>query len=36
MMKKLSEAQRKRVKAARMLQTGKPAAHVAFAVGVAR
>jgi transposase len=33
---KLSEAQRKRVKAARMLQAGKPAAQVALAVGVAR
>ena len=33
---KLSEAQRKRVKAARMLQTGTPVAQVALAVGVAR
>jgi transposase len=33
---KLSEAQRKRVKAARMLQAGKSAAQVALAVGVAR
>jgi transposase len=33
---KLSEAQRKRVKAARMLQAGTPAAQVALAVGVAR
>ena len=33
---KLSEAQRKRVKAARLLQVGKPAAQVALAVGVAR
>jgi transposase len=36
MVAKLSEAQRKRVKAARMLQAGKPAAKVALAVGVAR
>lgn len=36
MVAKLSEAQRKRVKAARMLQAGKPAAQVALAVGVAR
>lgn len=33
---RLSEAQRKRVKAARMLQAGKPVAQVALAVGVAR
>lgn len=33
---KLSDAQRKRVKAARMLQAGKPVAQVALAVGVAR
>jgi transposase len=33
---KLSEAQRKRVKAARLLQAGKPVAQVALAVGVAR
>jgi transposase len=36
MVKKLSEAQRKRVKAARLLQAGKPAAQVALALGVAR
>jgi len=36
MVSKLSEAQRKRVKAARLLQAGKPAAQVAKAVGVAR
>jgi len=36
MVSKLSEAQRKRVRAARMLQAGKPAAQVARAVGVAR
>jgi len=36
MVAKLSEAQHKRVKAARMLQAGKPAAQVALAVGVAR
>lgn len=36
MVAKLTEAQRKRVKAARLLQAGKPAAQVALAVGVAR
>jgi len=36
MVTKLTEAQRKRVKAARLLQAGKPAAHVALEVGVAR
>ena len=36
MVAKLSEAQRKRVRAARLLQAGKPAAQVALAVGVAR
>ena len=36
MVAKLSAAQRKRIKAARMLQAGKPAAQVALAVGVAR
>jgi len=35
-MAKLSEAQRKRVKAARLLQSGKSPAQVALAVGVAR
>lgn len=33
---KMSEAQRKRVRAGRMLQAGKPCAQVAAAVGVAR
>jgi transposase len=36
MVAKLSEAQRKRVKAARLLQAGKPATQVALEVGVAR
>ena len=36
MVAKLSEAQLKRVKAARMLQAGKAAAQAALAVGVAR
>ena len=36
MVAKLTEAQRKRVKAARLLQAGKPAAQVALEVGVAR
>jgi transposase len=36
MVSKLTEAQRKRVKAARLLQAGKPAAQVASEVGVAR
>jgi transposase len=36
MVAKLSEAQRKRVKAARLLKAGKPAAQVALEVGVAR
>lgn len=36
MVSKLSEAQRKRVRAARMLQKGNPVAQVALAVGVAR
>ena len=35
-MAKLSEARRKRVKAARLLQSGKSPAQVALAVGVAR
>jgi hypothetical protein len=34
--KRLSEAARKRVRAARMLQKGKGCAQVALAVGVAR
>jgi transposase len=33
---KLTEAQRKRVRAARMLEAGKPVAQIAAAVGVAR
>lgn len=36
MVSRLSEAQRKRVKAARLLQANKPVAQVAQAVGVAR